>query len=126
MKNLPTLLAASLVLSTICGCSTRSGPIKEPPGADSSANSAKVTVYRESALVGSPANMIFLVDGQEVYGLRQGERHSFRLAPGHYGFGYYLGMNECRRAVHIQAKGDYLFKLAPNCVIEQEQGPGTP
>ena len=120
MRYAPARLAIPLILALLAGCASQKGPIKAPPGAENSPDSAQVTVYRASSFIGAPVIMTFLVNGQEVYGLRQGDRYSFRLAPGHYGFGYYLGANECRSAVHIEAKGNYVFKLAPNCVIEQE------
>lgn len=123
MRYATPLLATSLALSLLAGCATKTGPIGEPPGSGNSPDSARITVYRESAFIGAPVTMVFLVDGAEVYGLRQKDRYSFQLAPGEHVFGYYLGLNECRQAVNIQAKGDYTFKLAPGCVFDQEQGP---
>jgi predicted small lipoprotein YifL len=123
MRYTTSLLITALAFTSITGCSTQSGPLKAPPGADNSPDSADVTVYRDSSIVGAMATMIFTVNGEKIYGLDQGQRYNFRLAPGYYGFGYYLGMNECRRRVHIQAREDYVLRLAPNCVIEQERGP---
>lgn len=48
------------------GCSTTRGLIKAPPGADFSADSAQVTVYREEAFVGATVTVGFTVNGQQV------------------------------------------------------------
>jgi len=123
MRFTSLLLATSLTLSLVVGCATKTGPISAPPQPGNSPDNAHITVYRESSLIGAPVTMVFLLDGKEVYGLRQKDRYSFQLAPGDHVFGYYLGLNECRQAFYIQAKGEYIFKLAPDCVIDQEQGP---
>ena len=119
MRYASLAVIPALAVSLLCGCA-KTGSINKPPGSSQAPDSARITVYRESALVGSTVVMTFTVNGREVYGLGEGGRYSFSLAPGDYGFGYFLGLNECRRLVHIEPDKDYLFKLAPNCVIEEE------
>ena len=63
--------------------------------------------------------MTFLIDGIEIYGFLPGQSYTFLLDPGEYIFGYYLGLNSCRRYGRIDPGVDHLIKLAPLCVIER-------
>jgi len=111
-------LAALLVLT---GCGFKVGPIKDPPASGGFGLPANVTVYRAPSIMGLPVPMTFLIDSVEIYGLWAGDEYRFSLDPGDYVFGYFLGLNECRRWGRIEPGQSYRIKLAPNCVIERER-----
>lgn len=102
------------VLTT--GCGIRVGVI-EAPETPLVADASYVTVERKASVMGFPLPMTFLIDSVETVGLWNGQSYSFRLAPGEYIFGYFLGVNQCRRHVEIEPNRRYVFELAPNCVL---------
>jgi hypothetical protein len=107
-------------LFALSGCGFKVGLINEPRVSGSFGAPANVTVYREGSIMGFPVPMTFLIDGREIYGLWGGEEYSFQLDPGEYVFGYFLGLNECRRWGLIEPGRTYRIRLAPVCVIESE------
>ena len=117
MKRIP-LLACVLALS---GCGIKLGLINDPPQYRDSGAPAKVTVYRAEVPTGFPFPMTFLINGIEIYGFLPGQSYSFLLDPGEYIFGYYLGLNSCRRHGYIDPGKTHVIRLAPLCVIERER-----
>jgi hypothetical protein len=111
------ILAAVLFLG---GCGLRVGHINDPPAPTGAATPSRVTVSRDSSIIGFPVPMILLIDGEEIYGLWGGHSYSFMLEPGDYIFGYYLGFNECRRFTRIYRKPSQLIRLGPECQIENK------
>ncbi len=76
---------------------------------------ANVTIFRDGSLVGFIGPITLRIDDRRIYQVWRNERFNFRLDPGEYVFFYTIGFNECRRVAFIQAGGNYLFRLAPNC-----------
>ena len=118
--KLKTISIALLPLILAVACATKVGQLSPPPK-PSSANPSKITVYRDSDIVGSPVTMVFNIDGVETYGLKQGQSYSFRLDPGEYVFGFFLGLNECRQVLWFKQGKDYRIKLSPTCNFGQEE-----
>jgi hypothetical protein len=112
-------LAATLLL--VAGCSATEGLIHEPP-APTSPNPADITIYRESNPEAAIAPMVFTINGTEIYGLRPGGSFEFRLDPGSYVFGWYLGMNNCSQTVFINSGAKIRLPLSPICNIPPEPG----
>ena len=111
------LLACAILLG---GCGFKLRPVNEPPAPRVASVPSQITVYREEDIAGFMIPMTFLIDSVEIYGLWGAEQFGFSLSPGDYVFGYYLGLNDCRRLVAIEPGRDYLVTLAPNCVIKAE------
>jgi hypothetical protein len=103
----------------IAGCSTTSGPINAPP-APTSRNPVNVTLHRVKSLEGAVAPMVFTIDGTEIYGLRDGETHRFKLDPGQYVFGWRLGFNTCAQDVWLRPGRDVDLTLSNDCSIPPE------
>jgi outer membrane protein OmpA-like peptidoglycan-associated protein len=112
-----SLLACAFLLG---GCGFKVGLVNEPPAPHRASMPSKITVYRAYDVVGFFIPMTFLIDSVEIYGLWIGGQYDFRLPPGNYVFGYYLGLNECRQLVSIKPGRDYRVTLAPGCVIKAE------
>jgi outer membrane protein OmpA-like peptidoglycan-associated protein len=111
------LLACALILG---GCGFKAGLVNEPPVSRGGSPPSHITLHRKDHIIGLTIPMTFLIDSVEIYGLWSGEQWEFRLPPDDYVFGYFLGLNECRRLVEIEAGRDYLVTLGPNCVIDVE------
>jgi hypothetical protein len=105
-----------LLLLLIAGCSTTSGPTNAPPPV-TSGNPATITLNRVRSFEGAPTTMVFTIDGTEIYGLRNGESHTFKLDPGQYVFGWRFGFNTCRRSVVIRPGRDVDLNLSNVCNI---------
>jgi hypothetical protein len=117
MRRVPLVL----MLLTGAGCSSTEGLIHEPPTPTSS-NPASITIYRAKNPEAAIAPMIFTIDDTEIYGLRPGQSFTFRLDPGSYTFGWYLGLNTCRQAVWIQPKVNVRLRMSPDCNIPSQPG----
>ncbi len=117
--KLKTIAIALLPLILASACATKVGQLNPPPKA-SAASPSKITVYRDPSVVGSPITMIFYIDDVNIYGLKQKQSYSFKLDPGEYVFGFFLGLNECRQTVWFKQGKDYRVKLSPTCDIAPE------
>jgi hypothetical protein len=106
-----------LLAGVLVGCSMATGPLSPPPLPDNPATAANVTVYRQTAGEDEALRMVFTINDAGTYQLSPGERYSFVMPAGTYGFGYRLGMSKCSDEVKIDAGGNYVFKLAAGCNI---------
>lgn len=111
------MLAAAL----LAGCGFKVGLVHQPPAPTTPGEAASVTVYRPESVIGFPVPMVFWIDRVETYGLWGGQSYSFRLDPGAYVFGYYLGFNECGRLMRFASATNYLVTLNPWCSIRTER-----
>jgi hypothetical protein len=100
-------------------CTAKVGQVSPGPQVSDPEQAARVTVYRDNSLVGAVSTMSFSVDGKEVYGLRRGERYSFKLDPGWHNLSYFIGLNDCAESFEFAAHGQYTFRLLPTCGIER-------
>jgi len=118
MRKLGLLLG----VIALSGCGFKVGPINDPPIQTSGVyvTPSNITLHRADSIIGLTIPMTFLIDSVEIYGLWSGESHEFQLAPGEYIFGYFLGLNECRRYTKIEPGQDYRVTLKPTCVIKAE------
>ena len=103
------------------GCVAKVGQVSPAPRVTDAKQAAQVTVYRDKSLVGAISTMSFFIDGKEVYGLRRGERFSFKVDPGWHGLSYLIGLNQCGRNFQFAARGQYTFRLLPTCGFEQTE-----
>ena len=118
--KLKTIAIALLPLILASACATQVGQLNPPPQT-STARPSKITVYRDESIVGSPVTMVFYIDDVKTYGLKSGQSYSFRLDPGEYVFGFFLGLNECRQVLWFKQGKDYRIKLSPTCNFGQEE-----
>lgn len=112
----PALFAAALfaaVLAAGCGA----GLIEAPPRVTQPRSVVVVTLQRRYTVVGFPATMFFSINGQRIYGLRNGEVWCFRIDPGEYRFGYELGFSSCQQRVILDPGKRYYIELSPICEI---------
>ena len=110
-----------LAVALLAGCGFKVGLVHQPPAPTTPGEAASVTVYRPESLIGFPVPMVFWIDRVETYGLWGGQSYSFRLDPGAYVFGYYLGFNECSRLMRFASATNYLVTLNPWCSIRTER-----
>jgi hypothetical protein len=108
-----------LPLLLLAGCSTSFGPIGAPPTPTSS-NPATVTVHRPRSIEGAALPMVFVIDGTEIYGLRNGENYQLTIDPGEYVFGWRLGLNTCDQTVWIRPARDIDLNFTQDCNIPPE------
>lgn len=108
-----------LPLLLMAGCSTTSGPIGAPP-APTSRNPVTVTLHRVASAEGAVTPMVFVINGAEIYGLRDGETYRFKLDPGQYVFGWRFGFNTCNQDVWIRPGKDVDLTLSNECNIPPE------
>jgi hypothetical protein len=106
-------------LPLIAACSTTSGPISAPP-APTSGHPVTVTLHRVESLEGAAVPLVFVINDQEVYGLRNGETYRLRLDPGQYVFGWRFGFNTCNQDVWLRAGKDVDLTFSGDCNIPSE------
>ena len=105
-------VAAALALLLV-GCA---GGLVGPLPVVTNPNAAgTVTVFRDGSWVGFVGPIVLRIDDRKTYQIWRNERFTFRMDPGQYVFFYSIGFNECRRIANIEPRGNYLFRLAPNC-----------
>lgn len=114
---LATMLTAGTLL--IAGCSTTSGPINPPP-TPKGPHPMTLTLQRADSPEGAMIPMVIVIDGQEIYGLRNGETYRIRLDPGQYVLGWRLGLNTCNQTIFLRKGRDATLKLSNTCNIPPE------
>ena len=114
-------LAAALTAGTlwIAGCSTTSGLINPPP-TPKTQHPITLTLHRVDSIEGAVAPMVIVIDGQEIYGLRNGETYRIQLDPGQYVLGWRLGFNTCDQDVFLRKGRDVTLNLSNECDIPPE------
>ncbi len=108
-----------LPLLLIAGCASTYGPISAPP-TPTSGHPVTVTLHRVQSIEGAALPLVFTIDGAEVYGLRNGETHAFKLDPGQYVFGWNLGLNTCNQTVWLRPGRAVDLTLSNDCNIPPE------
>ena len=114
-------LAATLTAGTllIAGCSTTSGLINAPP-TPKTQHPINITLHRVDSMAGAVVPMVVVIDGEEIYGLRNGETYRIRLDPGQYVLGWRLGLNTCNQTVFLRKGRDVTLDLSNACDIPPE------
>jgi hypothetical protein len=114
-------LSAALAAGTLlaAGCSTTSGAINAPP-TPKTQHPITLTLQRVDSIEGAVVPMVIVIDGQEIYGLRNGETHSIQLDPGQYVLGWRLGLNTCDQTIFLRKGRDVTLKLSNECDIPSE------
>ena len=69
---------------------------------------------------GAVVPMVIVIDGQEIYGLRNGETYRFQLDPGQYVLGWRLGLNTCNQDIFLRKGRDVTLNLSNECDIPPE------
>jgi uncharacterized protein YceK len=115
-------LTLAILSLSFTGCSNVAERKHQGAEPGMSAQASNITVYRDNSSRDGLFNMMVFVNSVPVKGLDPGERHSFSLEPGTYVLSYSLGLTECDETVKIEPRRDYVFKLAPSCVMTQERG----
>ncbi|ESQ13570.1 MAG: hypothetical protein N838_23005 [Thiohalocapsa sp. PB-PSB1] len=117
-SRITAALAILIVCASIAVVGCASGPIAPPPRLTEPGAAVTITLHRKSSIVGFPATMFFIINGQRIYGLRNNQKWSFNIDPGEYQIGYDLGFNSCRQRVIFKPNRRYLVELTPICVIK--------
>jgi hypothetical protein len=114
-------LAAALAAATlsIAGCSTTSGLINAPP-TPKTQHPINLTLHRVESIEGAVVPMVIVLDGKELYGLRNGETHRIQLDPGQYVLGWRLGLNTCNQTIFLRKGRDVTLNLSNKCDIPPE------
>jgi hypothetical protein len=115
------VLAAALAAATlsIAGCSTTSGLINAPP-TPKTEHPINLTLHRVESIEGAVVPMVIVLDGKELYGLRNGETHRIQLDPGQYVLGWRLGLNTCNQTIFLRKGRDVTLNLSNECNIPPE------
>lgn len=100
---------------TLAGCY---GPIQPPPCVRHPGTAATVTVKRVKTIVGAPATMFLVVEGERLYGLKLGEQVTFQMDAGEHQIGYDIGFSRCRGRVLLDAGHAYMIEMDPACDFE--------
>jgi len=103
----------------VAGCSSTYGPISTPP-TPTSGNPATITVHRTRSIQGAAVPMVFVIDGTEIYGLRNGDSYQFTIDPGRYVFGWRLGLETCDQTVWIRPGRNIDLSFTADCNIPPE------
>jgi hypothetical protein len=103
-------------LLLLAGCSTTFGPISLPP-TPSGNNAVTVTIQRTQSVEGAAVPMVFVIDGTEIYGLRNGESYQLKMDPGEYVLGWRLGLDTCNQTVWIRPDRDVVLNFSEECDI---------
>jgi hypothetical protein len=116
MRLLSTL---ALLVPLLVGCATSFGPIAAPP-IPTNRHPIKVSLHRVESIEGAEVPLVFLLNGIEIYGLRNGETYRFELDPGQYVFGWTFGLDTCSQDVWLPPGRDVTLTLSNDCDIPSE------
>jgi hypothetical protein len=109
-----------VVLALISGCAA-SGLINQPPLPSTAGASANVRIHRVGTGDSVLDDVTFTINDEPIYRFGDTTDFAFVMDPGEYLFGYRQAGKRCSTDVQIDAGGDYVFDLKPNCVIELEK-----
>jgi hypothetical protein len=113
-------IASYFALAFVAGCAT-SGLINPPPVPSTPNASANVRIHRHVTGNAVLEDVTFTIHDEPIYRFGHTKTFAFVMDPGEYLFGYVQGGKRCSTDVQIDAGGNYVFDLMPNCVIELEK-----